>query len=63
MGREAATKALMDAGITYDKVQQVNAQSVKSSSPSGSPIYPLHPHITQHMTRANSLSVTTYPVP
>jgi len=23
MGREAATKALLDAGITYDKVQQV----------------------------------------
>lgn len=34
MGREAATKALLDAGITYDKVQQVRNNLFCSHTPS-----------------------------
>lgn len=34
MGREAATKALLDAGITYDKVQQVRKNLFLSHTPS-----------------------------
>ena len=63
MGREAATKALLDAGITYDKVQQVTsaARMIQPRGKVGSPICSsgLPPHY------ANScylLSATTRPI-
>lgn len=62
MGREAATKALLDAGITYDKVQQVRNSFFCSHAPSltGSHIYSSVPPAPFRSMKANSKHLHDY---